>query len=428
MAGLVRHQIGRVDDGDGLELADVDGDGDVDLVVAESKRGVVSWFEQGDDLANWTKHFIAGGYSKIEGLEVVALPAPACLGVVVLDQSPGHVVLAVPTGTDVRGPWNATPLVTTAKHVQSALDADVDFDGDVDLVYAFEGNRAGTGGVEWVEFLGGDPLDATRWARHVMAQINGGWWLVERRLDVDGDGNATDVVVSARELRNPAADPGIYQLTPTGNLSAPWRVRVIEDGTEYAPLHVTAGNFTGGTSRADLVAGAMDRGHGVYLYAHADNYSRTVLHADGRWHNVQGIDLDGRPTNRDELVLVDKEALWGYRIWLYQHVGAEYQRRWSDYYWKADDRIIPVDLTGDGINEVVTVSAMDNSVDWWEVRWGENPWAGLVLPRWWVFAAIGVLALVGVGVVVMIWRRRAHSRSRENHDRRGSRVVLERLL
>ncbi len=459
ISGLKRHQIDEIDDGDGLEVADFDLDGDIDIVIAESKLGKVSWYEQTEDLDNWKKHEIARGYEKIEGLEVLDANGDGLKEVIIFDQTPGVIDIAmrnvsswgdVGEGADalagldgldgmgglagLNGPesadgieiWNTGRIISSQFYLQSGLDADIDRDADVDLVYAFEGDQDGSGGFYWVENLGGNPLQSENWVRHEIGQINGGWWLVTRRMDLNEDGTVEEIVGSSRGARNPAANPGIYSFTPNENIEDPWNISVIETGQDYTPLHVTAGNLTGGETSYDLAACAKDKGHGVYVYNYSDDYSRSVLRDDSHWHNVQALDLDRR--GRDELILVDDTSKWGYRLWLYQYYGEEngeenreengeengeeygeetgsgtntagnggYKEQYSTYYWKADDRIIPYDLDRDGIQEIITVSANDNSVDWWEVVFDGYVYSWPKMPRWTLWGITGASILVAV--------------------------------
>ncbi|MGV9173061.1 MAG: FG-GAP repeat domain-containing protein, partial [Promethearchaeia archaeon] len=102
IGGLLRHNIARIDDGDGLEIADFSADGRIDIVIAESKLGKVTWYEQGKTPYQWTPHLIAEGFKKIEGLDVLDADEDGRLEVIILDQGLGEVALAEQETDDPR--------------------------------------------------------------------------------------------------------------------------------------------------------------------------------------------------------------------------------------------------------------------------------------------------------------------------------------
>lgn len=376
VGGLIRHNIDSIEDGDGLEIADFNNDGLIDIVVAESKLGKVTWYEQGNNLNKWTPHFIAEGYEKIEGLDVIDADADGRLEVVILDQGLGQVAFAEQDSNDPTGSWSVEVIDAEAYKVQCSLETDLDEDGDTDLIYAYEGLKDGQGGFFWLEFKGSNSLKAENWQKHTLNQINGGWWINQELLDINKDGTKQELVVTSRTLRNEDAVPGAFWLEPNGPVNETWTRHTIEDGKDFYPLHITTGNFTGKNHSNDVVLGAMEKGSGIYLYSYSGGYSRTVIESRGTWHNIKALNLDN--TGRDELLAVDSNIIFGRRLHLYSFKeeksgNGKYQKIWSTRYWKADDRIIPYDLNGDGIDEIITISAMDNSVDWWEVTLGWTP-------------------------------------------------------
>ncbi|MBD3350058.1 MAG: hypothetical protein GF364_01050 [Candidatus Lokiarchaeota archaeon] len=371
IGGLIRHNIDKIDDGDGLEIGDFNQDGLIDVVIAESILGRVTWYEQGRDIDKWIPHPIVEGYEKIEGLDVLDADNDKKLEVIILDQGLGCVAIAEQDTADAKGTWTDVVLDPIAYKVQCSLEFDVDTDGDIDLIYAYEGLEDGQGGFFWLEFKGGESLNVENWEKHTIRQINGGWWINQHILDLNGDGNATEIVVTSRNLRNKDARPGAFWLEPTANVQDLWIEHVIEESADYYPLHITTGNVTGGSHSNDIVAGAMEKGTGIYLYSFDEGFSRSIIRADGKWHNVKALNLDN--TGRDELILVDKNIIAGRRIRLCTFRNGEYEEIWNTRYWKADDRIIPYDIDDDGYNEFFTVSANDNSVDWWDVAFGYVP-------------------------------------------------------
>ena len=89
---LVRHNIDHIDDGDGLEIADFNNDGKMDIVIAESEAGKIVWYEQGDSLDTWKRHEIISGYTKIEGVDVLSTNETNYI--IILEQAEGKVIIA----------------------------------------------------------------------------------------------------------------------------------------------------------------------------------------------------------------------------------------------------------------------------------------------------------------------------------------------
>ncbi|MGV9198305.1 MAG: FG-GAP repeat domain-containing protein [Promethearchaeia archaeon] len=390
IGGLLRHNIARIDDGDGLEIADFSADGRIDIVIAESKLGKVTWYEQGKTPYQWTPHLIAEGFKKIEGLDVLDADEDGRLEVIILDQGLGEVALAEQETDDPRDEWAVEVLDDKAFKVQCSLENDIDDDGDMDFFYAYEGLKDGQGGFFWMEFKGGESLNSENWEKHTIKQVNGGWWINQEFLDLNQDGKKEEIVVTSRTLRNKDAIPGAFWLEPASNVKDPWSIHVIEEGKDFYPLHVSTGNLTGKNHSKDVVLGAKEKGTGVYLYSYSDGYSRSTITPHGTWHNVKALNLDNK--GRDEIIVVDADVLFGRRMKIYSYKGGKYKEIFSTRYWKADDRIIPYDLDDDGINEIFTVSAEDNSVDWWEVTFGWSPLNWWEIIFWGMF--IGMLSYI----------------------------------
>ncbi|WP_207587118.1 FG-GAP-like repeat-containing protein [Halomontanus rarus] len=360
---FTNHQIDSVNNMDGIDILDMDDDGDIDVITGSEGTGEVAWYEQGSDTDTWTKHTITTGHNAIQGVDVADVNGDGKKEVLILDKDAGDILLATQDTSDPTGSWSNTTLDANAPNAQQSVEADIDADGDMDFFYAYEGTSDGEGGVYWLEYQGGDPGTASNWQKHEVAQINGGWWIAQRQVNISEDATGNDIVVSARDRRNSAAEPGVYWLEEPANVSEAWTIYTIEDASTYDPLHVTVGNFCGDGHRKDVAASAFDGGTGIYYYCFSDDYSRTVLRSDGRWHNTQSADLDGG-AGRDEIVVADHNL--NTEMMVYSWNGTAYTQRSATQYDKPDDRIIPYDLNGDGFKDVFAVSSSSNSVDWWE--------------------------------------------------------------
>lgn len=349
-----------VRDADGVVLADLTGNGKIDILASEGKHGVTVWFEQGEDWKTWTKHPIHTFETKpceIEGNALGDFNGNGRLEAISLDQPGGKIYLHQHDG-DPRSPWQTAVIQADRPLVQDTLVADIDGDGRVDLVYTWEGRARGAGGVHWLKLVGDDPLDPEHWRDHVMTQHESAWWLGPRQADLSGNGEATDIVFTARNLRsrNPGARPGLFWMTPGADVTQPWTVHTIDDTLPH-PLHVDMGNFSGAGHGLDLVVSGFNT-QIIYWFAYSDNWKRHELQVprvngvqpDRVW-NVKAIPLGRAPEGkRDAIFAPLNRGNRGAVLW-YEFDDQRYQPhvlRLLDYGHPMDDDILLHDVTGDG--------------------------------------------------------------------------------
>ena len=185
-----------------IETADLDGDGDTDLLVSdrEDRRSGVSWFENPGSLSTgaWREHALAAQGEEVlfvdavdldgDGrLEVVAVVKP--MRVVIARREPEREPAAGRDSTDGPG-WSTrtvdvdVPWVGTAKAVRGA---DLDLDGRVDLVLSCEDAEPPRSGVFWMRATG--LAGEAAWEVRELGGPRGSKFDLLATVDVDGDGD-----------------------------------------------------------------------------------------------------------------------------------------------------------------------------------------------------------------------------------------------
>ena len=182
------HQVASGDQPEGIALADVDGDGDLDLVGGrQGTANDLSWWENdGTPAAGaWSEHPIGDPFTPPDGLAAGDLDGDGDTDVVA-----GSFVSAVELswwendGTPAAGTWTEHVLDATAESVRTIELADLDRDGDLDVVFV----EANLDAVRWLENDGSPCAPSCAWPQHdIDAAFSLPTYLAIADLDADGD-------------------------------------------------------------------------------------------------------------------------------------------------------------------------------------------------------------------------------------------------
>lgn len=388
-------------DADAIALYDMDGDGKIDILTANTlSPNVVSWYKQNSP-TSWTRYTIDTVGVEIESMAV--FPIAGKTRVITGDQDPGIIriytetVQGQPTGT-----WSRTTLLTGYTWLQNLWAYDLDNDGVKEIIFCHEGSALNEGGVYWLDFTGSDPMNAAHWTIHEMVQHEGAFWTPHSFQDISGSGRG-DLVMSARNntARNPATIPGVYWLARPATVTNAWTLNTID--SRSADWHkVNVGDFFGDGHGKDVIAADLDNAFPIATYRFNSSYARTdITQVDGTrtWNlgvvpAANGMRVDGR-----DAIIIPHDV--GSFIYKYYWSGSQWLAVATEYATEnhpLDGWIEWYDIDSDSVPEAVFAdsSAIDSKLVWVKVPSGqvldEPDWtpvqktSGGYLPIFWLKA------------------------------------------
>jgi len=402
-----------------IQALDLDDDEDLDVLVAGFGRQEVVWWENttGDGAA-WGNHVI-GSLAGVEDLEGADLDADGDFDVVTASSSLSEDALI--WWENVNGNasvWEAHTIMGPSQdHTDAVYSSDIDGDGDLDIV-------SSSGEAKWWENSAGD---ATSWierfvglSAHAIARgdvdgdghadvLAGGnsslfWWksvlcqtlttdhvgggidptaipladgtFVENQIiddtftgvtdaaagDLDGDGDL-DVAGVAR------TGGGVHWVENVSSDATVWTKHFIATGL-VDPSGVSIGDFDGDLD-ADLL-GTIDGENRILWWENrAGDGSIWTEHSVA--NDLTGIrgaasaDLDG-DGDLDVLTAADESIAW----WENGDGGRTWTEHSVDGAFSGANSVVGKDLDGDGDLDLLAAADLDDEVAWWENELGDG--------------------------------------------------------
>jgi len=332
-------------------LADMDSDGDLDIVVSSSKDNTVAWFEN-DGAANPGFSHANIATNARGGADVVVADMDADGDLDIVSASSGDDTIAWYENDGAANPtWSSEDIATSANGAYSVDVADMDGDGDLDIVSASDTDNT----IAWYEHDG--TSDPSWSAANIATNVDGARGLSVADMDGDGD---FDIVSAARD------DDAIDWFENDGAADPTWTKANIATTADGA-LDAKVADMDGDGDMDIISASHLDDTIAWYENDGAADPTWTAANiatnADGAV-DLEAADMDGDG---------DMDIIAGSRLddtvsW-YENDGA------ADPTWTAVDidtsgdwvRDVHIgDLDGDGDLDIVVASRNDDTISWYE--------------------------------------------------------------
>jgi FG-GAP-like repeat len=160
--------------------ADLDGDGDRDVLAASLFDGAIAWYENSDGLGHFVFQQLLGTLSEARSVFAADLDGDGDLDALAASQGDG--TIAWYENSDGLGNFGSAQVISTvAIAAFSAVAADLDGDGDLDVVSA----QSGTDSIAWYENSDGNGSFGPQQSLSTL----GDFGEAVQAADIDGDGD-----------------------------------------------------------------------------------------------------------------------------------------------------------------------------------------------------------------------------------------------
>ena len=326
--------------------ADIDGDGDMDIVATSITGNDVAWWENmAGDGSQWAEFIVDGSYKGAQAVAVADIDGDGDMDIAACatDSWNSSVAWWENTAGDGKS-WTKRTIISPFGGTTSLLAADIDGDGDTDVAATAYNDDD----LAWFENQGG----GLSWQTHTLdADLNAANSVEAGDLDGDGD---TDILATAAVEK---------RIVWWENQGASWSEHTFyQFGTGYANC----------VQMVDMDGdGDMDVAAGLFYYLGgslawfentADGWTRHDV--DQYRTNIPSIyvtDIDG-DGDMDIAGTDDRK----HEVALWENTGTD----WSEYVIATDytsPRSVHVeDVDGDGRKDILAVAYGPDDLSWWK--------------------------------------------------------------
>jgi hypothetical protein len=410
--GWIEHTVaGDFDGAIAVHTADLDGDGDVDILGAALTADDVAWWENaaGDGSA-WIEHTIAGDFLGAFAVHAADLDRDGDLDVLGAALNADDIAWWENTAGDGSS-WTEHSVTDTFNGASDIFAADIDCDGDQDIL----GTARDADDLTWWE-NDGYPQDGG-WVEHtVEGNFDGAIAVHTADLDRDGDldvlgaalndnnitwwentvGASSWVEHSVADTFNGASDIFAADIDSDGDQDILGTARDADDLTWWendgSPLdggwveHTVAGDFDGAIAvhTADLdgdgdqdILGAAAYGDEITWWEnktiHRSATYPTEANVDDSFEGVSGLSVSDVDSDGDEDIIgvsngSDDVAWWEN---LYGD-GSAWTEHTVDPFFQGAIAVQTADLDGDGDVDILGAAPGADDVTWWENAAGDG--------------------------------------------------------
>lgn len=349
-----------------VRAADLDGDGDMDVLSSSGHDAKIAWYENLDGQGNFGAQLIITENASF-ALSVYASDLDGDGDMDVLSASRDDNKIAWYENTSGEGDFGAQQIITTnAEDAYRVYSADLDGDGDMDVLSA----SAGDNKVAWYENLNG--LGNFGGQEIITTDLMGPNSVLA--VDVDGD-NDMDVVSSSFDDKfvwfenlNGQASFGVMQVIDSG-MDRPYAIAAADvdlDNDMDLLLGITHDNTIAWYENTD---GLGDFGSANVIGSNIDRPS-----------SVHFSDING-DGHLDVLSVArsDDEVIWFQNL---DGLGTFGQVNFVVSKTLAPQAVVAADLDDDGDMDILTASEEDDKIAWLENKDGNGTeWVQQVITR-----------------------------------------------